>query len=139
MKKLIILAALLMTSLSVSAQQQLKPKVAISYSTVDHFRLEDTHGNQITYNMPTITVRAGLEYRYKFVSVFYDNQFWCNPLEHGSFSPEEVHFSIGASVTILKNIKISVEHTCWHSINSSGVKHTAMYGGNETVTLSYGY
>ena len=139
MKKLIILAALLMTSLSVSAQQQLKPKVAISYSTVDHFRLEDTHGNQITYNMPTITVRAGLEYRYKFVSVFYDNKFWCKPFRHGSFSPEEVHFSIGASVNITKDIKVSVEHICWHSINSSGEKHVGLYGGNESVTISYGY
>ena len=138
--KIILLALIMLLSVNIAdAQVHLYPKASISYSLVDHIRLENTGGNHITYNLPDINVRTGLEYRYKRLSVFYDNQFWCNPLQHGSFSPEEVHFSIGASVTILKNIKISVEHTCWHSINSSGIKHTALYGGNETITLSYGY
>lgn len=139
MKNKIILIAAMMLSISNTNAQQLYPKVAIGYSVNDHIRLEDVDGNRVTYNMPTVTVRAGLEYRYKFVSVFYDNKFWCKPFRHGSFSPEEVHFSIGASVNITKDIKVSIEHTCWHSINSSGEKHVGLYGGNETIMLSYGY
>lgn len=136
MKKIITLMLLLFP---IAASAQLQPKVAMSFSTVDHFRLEDINGNKVTYDMPQITVRTGLEYRYKFVSVFYDNQFWCQPFKRGSFSPEEVHFVVGASVNITKDIKITATHTCWHPINSSGQKHVSLYGGNETITLSYGY
>jgi hypothetical protein len=96
-------------------------------------------GNHITYNLPDINVRTGLEYRYKFLSVFYDNQFWCVPFQHGAFTPQEVHFSLGVSANITKKIKVTVMHTCWHPINTSGEKHVSLYGGNETITLSYGY
>lgn len=138
MKKLVLLTAFMM-SIGIMNAQQLKPKVSISWSTIDHFRLENISGNRITYNMPTVMVHTGLEYQYKFISAFYDDKFWCKSFQHGAFTPEEVHFSIGVSANITKNVKVTISHTCWHPINSSGKKHVSLYGGNETVTLSYGY
>lgn len=142
MKKIIVV--FLVCMFSVNCHAQIYPKVAISWSCSDKIRIEAPlpYGmtNRITWKLPPVTVNTGLEYRYKRFDIWYNNTFWCRPVvSKVSFDPEEVHFAIGSSFLIAEKMKISVEHTCWHSIFSSGENHNAIYGGNVTISLSYGY
>lgn len=134
--------------LMTEAQIKLYPKVAVGYSLEDRIRIESpgyneligSYENRLTDKLPSTTIRCGLECTYKRFSLSYDNKFWMKPVpSRVSFDPEEAHFCIALSYKLFDKAKVTVEHTCWHSVNTSGEHHDALYGGNITVSVSYGY
>ena len=134
------LVILVLLMLSLTANAQLKPKVAVSYNVTNQIRIENPIGDTMTYYMPKFNFRTGLEYVYKNVSVYYDMQFWCRyEKDHTSFSPEQGVFEVGIKYAITDKIKVTVNHVCYHPLLTSGDRHSGIYGGHKGITISYGY
>lgn len=117
---------------------QFKPKVAVSYNFSDDIRITDKM-SIVTYYLPRLNVRTGLEYKYKGLSVYYDTRIWCRYANRASFSPEQAVFEVGANYKITDKITISINHICYHPLVTSGDTHAGIYGGHQGITISYGY
>lgn len=131
---------LILLAFSVSVSAQLKPKIAVSYDITNQIRIENPIGDTMTYYMPKFNFRTGLEYVYKNVSIYYDMQFWCKyENKHTSFSPEQGVFEVGIKYNVTDKIKITINHACYHPLQTSGDNHNGIYGGHKGITISYGY
>ena len=140
MKKYLYVICLLLACISMQGQTvKLYPKCAVSYSLQDRIRIRNGF-DKATYNLPDVTVRTGLEARYKKLSVYYDSRFWCAfRNKYVSFDPQQAVFEVGATYRFTSKIALSVRHTCYHPIYTDGENHAAIYGGHIQFTLSYGY
>jgi hypothetical protein len=142
------LIALIFLLLSIPALSQLKPKVAISYNFTDNVMVSsksyteigNTYVNKCSYSLPNTVVSTGLEYIHGKLSVYYDTRIWVRFMKDDhSFSPEEARFELGVKYHLTDKIVISANHVCWHPLQSDGLSHNAIYGGNEGISISYGY
>lgn len=130
----------ILLALSMSISAQLKPKIAIGYDIKNNIRMTNIYGDKMTYYMPNFNFRSGLEYAYKDVSIYYDMQFWCKyENKHTSFSPEQGVFEVGIKYNVTDKIKITINHVCYHPLQTSGYSHNGIYGGHKGITISYGY
>ena len=132
------LVILVLLMLSLTANAQLKPKVAVSYNITNQIRIENPIGDTMTYYMPKFNFRTGLEYVYKNVSVYYDMQFWCL-FSKDSFLPEQGSFEVGIKYNVTDKIKITINHTCLHPLQTEHHLQNKLFGGHQGITISYGY
>ena len=138
MKKFIIIIILLISVNSYAQQIKLYPKIALSYGYENYEIINDMSWKCID-KLPNFNVRAGLEARYKNLSVYYDNKFWFKARKIPC-TPVQAVFTVGVSYKICDKIKLSVEHNCYHPIYTDNMKVIPLlYGGKTEITISYGY
>jgi ribosomal protein L31 len=137
--KLLVLCIMLMSVIPTSAQSiKLYPKIAISYGAESYHIINDVSW-VCTDKLPNFNVRAGLEMRYKKLSVYYDNKFWFK-VDRIPCTPVQAVFTVGASYKICDKVKLSIEHNCYHPVYTDNMKVIPLlYGGKTEITLSYGY
>ncbi len=129
---------LILVVFSLTANAQLKPKAALTYNFSDKVKIADPLGNNMTYHLPKYNFRTGLEYVYKNVSVYYDMQFWCL-FAKDSFLPEQSSFEVGIKYSVTDKIKITINHICYHPLQTEHHLQNGLYGGHQGITISYGY
>ena len=139
MKKIISLILFLLCFVDIYSQNiKLYPKIALSYGEENYKIINDVSW-ECTDRLPNLNVRAGLEAKYKNISVYYDNKFWFKATSIPC-TPVQAVFTVGASYEIGNKIKISIEHNCYHPMYTDNMKVIPLlYGGKTEITLSYGY
>jgi len=130
MKKITLLIPLLV---SLSSFAQLKPKAMISYAIPERYLKGET-----VLEMPALSVKSGLSYTYKFLTADFDNTFWVRDGRFAGFTPTHARFDIGIEAR-RGEIKLRLEHTCWHPVSTYNESVGGIYGGGTWVRLSYGY
>lgn len=134
--KLIIMAMQFACCMNAQTRLTIQPKAAISYSD-EQYEVNNVKSARVRF--PNLSVRTGVELKYDKLSAYYDNKFWVEHSKDVRFQPTQAVFSVGASYEIVKNIKISCEHSCYHPLYTSGGDIKGMCGGKSEITLSYGY
>ena len=142
MKHIITIIVLLLSVISVSAQDKIRlyPKVSASYGDYQIRVRDDISGLPTSYRLPNFKFRTGLEMKYKKVSAYYDSSFLCE-YKGTSFAPKQAIFEIGASYEVIKNIKVGASHCCLHPLHSDSdhAYNGGVFGGYNQITISYGY
>jgi len=146
MKNRIILFVFALITLPMYAQ--LHPKAAIIYNFNEKYTISEEAYNELqnvydktsSYSLPKISIRTGMDYQYHKASIYYDTTVWCKYQsgEH-SFSPEEIRFEIGIRYNLTRKIALMANHVCFHPLQTQGLSHHKIYGGNESISISYGY
>jgi len=130
MKKIVPLISLLV---SIPALAQLKPKAMISYAFPERYLV-----GEAVLDMPSLSVKSGLSYTYEFLTADFDNTFWVKDGHGMTFNPVQAKFDLGIEARH-GEIKLRLEHTCWHPVSTYNEMIGGIYGGGTWVRLSYGY
>jgi len=139
MKKIILLAFALMIFSGAKAQVVLKPLVGASYGT-EKYRIRDAGGDRAyTALFPDLKITTGLTVSYKGISAMYKVDTWCSKSKGISFDPKETSYEVGISYEILRGVKISFSHCCFHAVRSDSDcgSDGGMYGGWNMIGVSF--
>lgn len=118
--------------MSASAFSQLKPKVAVIYSSDKYL----SDASFVDLSGPS--VKTGMSYTYKLATVYFNNTFWMDKGHGYTFAPKQSKFDIGLELR-RGFFKARLEHSCLHPISTSGKEFRGIYGGGTSLALSYGY
>ena len=150
MKKIILLAFVILIFSGAEAQVVLnplvgkaqvvfRPLVGASYGT-EKYRIRDS-GSDMAYTalFPDLKITTGLTVSYKGISAMYKVDTWCSKSKGISFDPKETSYEVGISYEILRCVRISFSHCCFHAVRSDSDcgSHGGMYGGWNMIGVKF--
>lgn len=131
------------------AVAQLTPRAAFDYFAggydvkvvENRYYLGTQYENQIIIPHGEFRARVGADYRFKNVSVFFDQHIYMLKAQNITFQPLQATWFAGIEYHFTNEIKLKYEHMCTHSVITDGSANTQikMYGGYNMFSISYGY
>jgi hypothetical protein len=153
--KLFIIAALLITSTFVNAQDfKIIPKAKLEYDiSKSPYRMTPYNGTSLISSgivLGRMMTGIGLDFVYKNFSISFDNEtFMADNIKEMAFHPTQANFIFNFKYTFKGNYKIYIEHACFHPLTSvngigyefenSGVNMAGYMGGYTNIGISFNY